>query len=172
MFISDGDPSAPCRRTCRVSRRQLLKASCPDRRWCADTAMLAKVCTFAHVGSGARVFVGEGDPFCALQACFESVQVAAIETAVSGTDSASSTCNFDISTLDHMKMTKNSAFVGNRNISLLAPNASVVLLYSKTYELPVGFNTTVGPEHSRCPGELFQPKGLRAPRRKHHHCWR
>ena len=58
-----------------------------------------------------------------------------------------------------------------RNISLLAPNASVVLFYSTTYELPVGYNNTVGPERSRCPGELFKPKGLRAPRRKHHHCW-
>ena len=54
---------------------------------------------------------------------------------------------------------------------MLLPNASVVLFYPKTYELPVGYNDTVGPERSRCPGELFQPKGLRAPRRKHRHCW-
>ena len=75
---------------------------------------VGKVCTFALVGSGARVFVGEGHPFCALQACLESFQVAAIETAVSGTDIfAFSTCNFDVCTLDHMKMTKNSALVGN-----------------------------------------------------------
>ena len=33
------------------------------------------------VGTGARVFVAECDPFCALQACMEGIQVVVIETS-------------------------------------------------------------------------------------------
>ena len=64
--------------------------------------------TFALVGSGARVFVAE------VQACTDGLQVVSIESAVSANDSfASSTCNFNISTLDHMKKLRYNAFVRN-----------------------------------------------------------
>ena len=66
------------------------------------------------VGSCARVFVAECDPFCALQACFEGVRVVAIETVVSEIDIfVSSMGNFNTVTLGHMKKLKNNAFVGN-----------------------------------------------------------
>ena len=64
--------------------------------------------TFALVGSGARVFVAE------VQACTDGLQVVSMESAVSANDSfASSTCNFNISTLDHMKKLRYNAFVRN-----------------------------------------------------------
>ena len=43
-------------------------------------------CAFALRDSGARVFIADCDPFCALQAFIEVLQVAVIESVVSGTD--------------------------------------------------------------------------------------
>ena len=48
--------------------------------------MLARFALSLTVGSGAGAFVAEGDPSCALKACFGSVQVAAIETRRVWTD--------------------------------------------------------------------------------------
>merc|ERR1739845_205812 len=63
---------------------------------------------------GARVLITEIDPICALQACMEGFQVVTMEDAVSYADIfVSSTGNYDIITLEHMKKMKNNAIVGN-----------------------------------------------------------
>merc|ERR1712193_36176 len=65
-------------------------------------------------GAGARVLVTEIDPICALQACMEGFQVVTMESVVGEVDIfTSSTGNFDIITLEHMKKIKNNAIVGN-----------------------------------------------------------
>merc|ERR1711939_54655 len=75
---------------------------------------VGKGCAFALRGSGARVLITEIDPICALQACMEGFQVVTLEDAVSYADIfVSSTGNFNIITLDHMKKMKNNAIVGN-----------------------------------------------------------
>merc|ERR1711916_336977 len=75
---------------------------------------VGKGCAFALRGSGARVFIAECDPICALQACMEGFQVAAIESVVSEIDIfVSSTGNFNIITLDHMSKMRDNAIVGN-----------------------------------------------------------
>jgi len=74
---------------------------------------VGKGCAFAMRGCGARV-ISECDPICALQACMEGFQVAAMESVVGEVDIfVSSTGNFKIITLDHMKKMKNNAIVGN-----------------------------------------------------------
>ena len=47
---------------------------------------VGKGCAFALRGSGARVFISDCDPLCALQACVEGFQVVAIESVVSEID--------------------------------------------------------------------------------------
>merc|ERR1711937_622646 len=75
---------------------------------------VGKGCAFAMRGAGARVIVTEIDPICALQACMEGFQVAALESVVGEIDIfTSSTGNFNIITFDHMKKMKNNAIVGN-----------------------------------------------------------
>merc|ERR1712070_500181 len=75
---------------------------------------VGKGCAFALRGSGARVLITECDPICALQACMEGFQVVTMEEAVGYTDIfVSSTGNFNIITLEHMKNMKNNAIVGN-----------------------------------------------------------
>jgi len=75
---------------------------------------VGKGCAFALRGSGARVLITEIDPICALQACMEGFQVVTMEDAVSYADIfISSTGNYDIITLKHMKAMKNNAIVGN-----------------------------------------------------------
>jgi adenosylhomocysteinase len=75
---------------------------------------VGKGCAFALRGSGARVLITEIDPICALQACMEGFQVVTMEDAVSYADIfVSSTGNYDIITLEHMKKMKNNAIVGN-----------------------------------------------------------
>merc|ERR1740127_288620 len=75
---------------------------------------VGKGCAFAMRGSGARVFVTEIDPICALQACMEGFQVVTIEEVVGEIDIfTSATGNFKIITLEHMKKMKNNAIVGN-----------------------------------------------------------
>jgi len=65
-------------------------------------------------GAGARVLICECDPICALQACMEGFQVVTMEEAVGDADIfVSSTGNFNIITLEHMKKMKNNAIVGN-----------------------------------------------------------
>merc|ERR1739848_724212 len=75
---------------------------------------VGKGCAFAMRGCGARVFITECDPICALQACMEGFQVAAMESVVGEIDIfCSSTGDYKIITLDHMKKMKNNAIVGN-----------------------------------------------------------
>merc|ERR1711879_38849 len=61
---------------------------------------VGKGCAFALRGCGARVFITECDPICALQAAMESV-VGEIDIFVS------STGNFKIITIENMKCMKN-----------------------------------------------------------------
>jgi len=75
---------------------------------------VGKGCAFAMRGCGARVFVTECDPICALQACMEGFQVAPIEAVVGEADIfVSCTGNYKIITLEHMQKMKNNAIVGN-----------------------------------------------------------
>merc|ERR1712190_403207 len=65
-------------------------------------------------GAGARVMNTECDPICALQACMEGFQVVTMEQVVGEIDIfVSTTGNFKIITLEHMKKMKNNAIVGN-----------------------------------------------------------
>merc|ERR1712115_144116 len=69
---------------------------------------------FAMRGSGARVLISECDPICALQACMEGFQVVTIESVLNEVDIfVTTTGNFKIITLEHMKKMKNNAIVGN-----------------------------------------------------------
>merc|ERR1712139_547754 len=71
-------------------------------------------CAFAMRGAGARVLITECDPICALQACMEGFQVVTLESVVGEIDIfVTTTGNFKIITLEHMKMMKNNAIVGN-----------------------------------------------------------
>merc|ERR1712036_142648 len=75
---------------------------------------VGKGCAAALRGCGARVMVTECDPICALQACMEGFQVAAIESVVGEIDIfVSATGNHKIIRLEHMKNMKNNAVVGN-----------------------------------------------------------
>merc|ERR1712146_685627 len=58
--------------------------------------------------------MGEIDPINALQACMEGFQVTTMEDVVHEIDIfVSTTGNFNIITIDHMKKMKNNAIVGN-----------------------------------------------------------
>jgi adenosylhomocysteinase len=75
---------------------------------------VGKGCCFALRGAGARVIVTEIDPICALQACMEGFEVNTMENVVGIADIfVSSTGNFKIITLEHMKKMKNNAIIGN-----------------------------------------------------------
>jgi len=75
---------------------------------------VGKGSAFALRGAGARVMIAEIDPICALQACMEGFQVAALESVVGEIDIFTTTTgNFNIITVDHMKKMKNNAIVGN-----------------------------------------------------------
>jgi len=75
---------------------------------------VGKGSAFALRGAGARVIIAEIDPICALQACMEGFQVAALESVVGEIDIFTTTTgNFNIITLEHMKKMKNNAIVGN-----------------------------------------------------------
>merc|ERR1712019_112333 len=55
-----------------------------------------------------------GDPICALQACMEGFQVVSMESVIDQMDIfVTTTGNFKIITLEHMKKMKNNAIVGN-----------------------------------------------------------
>merc|ERR1712134_4282 len=101
--------------------------SLPDGIMRATDVMLGGkrclVCGFGDVGKGsaaslrgqgARVCIAEIDPICALQACMEGYQVVTLDSVVSEMDIfVTTTGNFNIITLDHMKKMKNNAIVGN-----------------------------------------------------------
>jgi adenosylhomocysteinase len=75
---------------------------------------VGKGCAFAMRGCGARVMITEVDPICALQACMEGFQVATLESVVGEIDIfISTTGNYNIIRLEHMKNMKNNAIVGN-----------------------------------------------------------
>merc|ERR1712195_325983 len=75
---------------------------------------VGKGCAFALRGCGARVMIAECDPICALQACMEGFQVVTMESVVHEIDIfVSTTGNFNIIRLEHMKKMKNNAIVGN-----------------------------------------------------------
>merc|ERR1712139_627258 len=75
---------------------------------------VGKGCAFAMRGAGARVLIAEIDPICALQACMEGFQVVTLESVVGEIDIFTTTTgNFQIITLEHMKKMKNNAIVGN-----------------------------------------------------------
>jgi len=75
---------------------------------------VGKGCAAALRGCGARVMITEIDPICALQACMEGFQVVKLEVFVHEIDIfVSTTGNFDIINVDHMKNMKNNAIVGN-----------------------------------------------------------
>jgi adenosylhomocysteinase len=65
-------------------------------------------------GAGARVMVTEIDPICALQAAMDGFQVVTMETAAPIADIfVTATGNKDVITLDHMRVMKDMAIVGN-----------------------------------------------------------
>merc|ERR1739849_76505 len=75
---------------------------------------VGKGSAFALRGAGARVLITEIDPICALQACMEGFQVVTMESVVGEIDIfITTTGNFKIITLEHMKKMKNNAIVGN-----------------------------------------------------------
>merc|ERR1740138_510464 len=75
---------------------------------------VGKGSAFAMRGAGARVLIAEIDPICALQACMEGFQVVTVESVVGEIDIFTTTTgNFKIITLEHMKKMKNNAIVGN-----------------------------------------------------------
>lgn len=80
------------------------------------------VCGFGYIGkgtaramkeAGARVFITEIDPICALQACMEGFSVVKIESALDADIFVSATGNFKTITLEHMTKMKNNAIVCN-----------------------------------------------------------
>merc|ERR1711904_754200 len=75
---------------------------------------VGKGSAFAMRGCGARVLITEIDPICALQACMEGFQVVTLESVLGEVDIfVTTTGNFNIITLEHMKKMKNNAIVGN-----------------------------------------------------------
>merc|ERR1711988_40043 len=75
---------------------------------------VGKGCAFAMRGCGARVVVAEIDPICSLQACMEGFEVNTLDNMVGEADIfITTTGNFKIITLEHMKKMKNNAIVGN-----------------------------------------------------------
>merc|ERR1711886_22213 len=75
---------------------------------------VGKGSAFAMRGAGSRVLIAEIDPICALQACMEGFQVVTLESVVGEMDIfVTTTGNFNIITLEHMKKMKNNAIVGN-----------------------------------------------------------
>eukprot|EP01055_Gregarina_sp_Pseudo9_P005388 Gregarina_sp_Pseudo_9__5387@NODE_654_length_2421_cov_135_202351_g617_i0_p1_GENE_NODE_654_length_2421_cov_135_202351_g617_i0NODE_654_length_2421_cov_135_202351_g617_i0_p1_ORF_typecomplete_len483_score84_80AdoHcyase/PF05221_17/4_3e78AdoHcyase_NAD/PF00670_21/4_3e752Hacid_dh_C/PF02826_19/2_5e10AlaDh_PNT_C/PF01262_21/1_2e08Shikimate_DH/PF01488_20/4e03Shikimate_DH/PF01488_20/0_00017THF_DHG_CYH_C/PF02882_19/0_00012IlvN/PF07991_12/6_1e03IlvN/PF07991_12/0_00021Glu_dehyd_C/PF16912_5/0_0016NAD_binding_7/PF len=75
---------------------------------------VGKGCASSMKGAGARVFVTEVDPICALQALMEGYEVVRIEDVVGECDIfVSATGNRDIITVEHMAKMKHNAIVGN-----------------------------------------------------------
>ncbi|MBS9721672.1 adenosylhomocysteinase [Tianweitania sp. BSSL-BM11] len=84
---------------------------------------VAVVCGYGDVGkgssaslrgAGARVKVTEVDPICALQAAMDGFEVVTLEDAAPTADIViTTTGNKDVITLEHMRLMKNMAIVGN-----------------------------------------------------------
>jgi adenosylhomocysteinase len=66
------------------------------------------------LGAGARVLVTEIDPICALQAAMDGFEVVTLEEAAPRADIIiTATGNKDVVTLDHMRLMKDMAILGN-----------------------------------------------------------
>lgn len=75
---------------------------------------VGKGCAAALKGCGARVFVTEVDPICALQACMEGYQVVKLESLLARADIfVTASGNKGIITAAHMQQMKNNAIVCN-----------------------------------------------------------
>jgi adenosylhomocysteinase len=84
---------------------------------------VAVVCGYGDVGkgsaaslrgAGARVKVTEADPICALQAAMDGFEVVRLEDAAPNADIViTATGNKDVVTLDHMRLMKDMAILGN-----------------------------------------------------------
>ena len=75
---------------------------------------VGKGCAQALRGQGARVFVTEIDPICALQASMEGYTVARLDSVVEKADIfVTTTGNYDIITAEHMGRMKDKAIVSN-----------------------------------------------------------
>jgi adenosylhomocysteinase len=75
---------------------------------------VGKGCAAAMKGCGARVYITEIDPICALQACMEGYHVVRLETVLKDADIfITATGNKDIIMAKHMAQMKNNAIVGN-----------------------------------------------------------
>jgi adenosylhomocysteinase len=84
---------------------------------------VAVVCGYGDVGkgsaaslkgAGARVKITEVDPICALQAAMDGFEVVTLEDAAPTADIViTTTGNKDVVTLDHMRLLKDMAIVGN-----------------------------------------------------------
>ena len=75
---------------------------------------VGKGCAAAMRGCGARVYVTEVDPICALQACMEGYHVVKIESVLDTADIyVTATGNAGIITIKHMEKMKNNAIVCN-----------------------------------------------------------
>ena len=75
---------------------------------------VGKGCAAAMKGCGARVYITECDPICALQACMEGFHVVKMETILQDADIyVTATGNKDIITIKHMEQMKNNAIVCN-----------------------------------------------------------
>jgi len=75
---------------------------------------VGKGCAQAMKSAGARVFVTEIDPICALQACMEGLPVVLMDDVVKTADIfITATGNKGIIMLKHMVQMKNNAIVGN-----------------------------------------------------------
>jgi adenosylhomocysteinase len=65
-------------------------------------------------GAGARVYIAEVDPICALQACMEGYEVVRLEDVLDIIDIyVTATGNKNIIKASHMAKMKNNAIVGN-----------------------------------------------------------
>ena len=75
---------------------------------------VGKGCAQAMKAAGARVFVTEIDPICALQACMEGFSVVILEDMLADGDIfITTTGNKDIILKKHMSQMKNNAIIGN-----------------------------------------------------------
>jgi adenosylhomocysteinase len=75
---------------------------------------VGKGCAAAMRGCGARVYITEIDPICALQACMEGYHVVRIESVVHDADIfITATGNKGVIRVAHMEKMKNNAIVGN-----------------------------------------------------------
>lgn len=75
---------------------------------------VGKGCAKAMKGAGARVYISEIDPICALQACMEGFEIVRVEDVLSSIDIfITATGCKRIITFEHMSKMKNNAIVGN-----------------------------------------------------------